>query len=282
MIYGRKQWGKSTLASQYPNSIDFMFEPGRKGLPILQVPTREMSQEGFKWTWQAAQDYRDLFLEEKSLHCLILDTIDVLYDKCLTTTCLGLSDGKHDSPMKFGQEGPGVWGIIKANFEGFFHPIIGANKIFVVLSHDRKVEQKDRDGAVWSRIEPSCPPASWKIAQSMCDFVFHTEFVGGNRIINVRDLDNTTLASCNPEIDCFLDPDGKELRRFVVPNDKSKVYSALHDAFSNKLHDYDYTPDVQLPTKTKPSSNGTGAAKSGATKFTKAVGAAVGGLPRKK
>lgn len=241
MVYGRKQWGKSTFTSQYPNSITFMFEPGRKGLRILQVAPE---------SYEDACKYVELFIEDDKLRHVNLDTVDRFYDQHLIETCMSLSKGERKHPSQFGQEGYAIWDVVKTSFEEIFESIIAAGKTFSIVSHDKKVQQKDRDGQEWVRVEPTCKPAAWKIGQSMCDFVFHCDFLNGDRIITVRDLDNSTLASCNPEIDCFLDPQGEPVRRFLIPNDKSKVFQTVQAAFDNKVQDYSWTPPKKaLPAK---------------------------------
>lgn len=232
MIYGRKQWGKTTLGSQHPNSINFQFEPGRRGLNIIQVSPRSYDEAVELFTAFIESDYERV----------VIDTVDRFYDMLLAQECRNLSGGTKDHPGKFGREGASIWDFVKNKFESMFVALKDANKTFTLISHDKKVEQVDRDGAEWTRIEPTCKPAAWKIAQSMCDFVFHVDFLNGERIITVRDLDNTTLASCNPDIDCFLDPDGNPLRRFRIPNEKEKSFDGLMAAFNNEVYDYDYSP----------------------------------------
>jgi hypothetical protein len=243
MIYSRKQWGKSTLFSQYPRCINFQFEPGRSGLKIMQVAPK---------TYDQTVDLLGKFIDSDRFDIVYMDTIDRFYDMLLREECLTLSQGKYDHPGKFGKEGYAIWDFVKNKFEEMFVAILDSGKKFLLSSHDKKVEQKDRDGAEWSRVEPTCKPAAWKIAQSMCDFVFHGDFLNGERILTVRDLDNTTLASCNPDIDCFLDPTGKPLRRFKIPNDKKKCFQGLLDAFENKVYDYDYQPPKKPLTKRTP------------------------------
>lgn len=240
MIYGRKQWGKSTFCSQYPNAINFQFEPGRRGLNILQVAVKSIAE---------ANGYLDLFLDSEHDR-VIIDTVDRFYDMHLVQTCLSLSNGAKKHPSQFGQEGYAIWDVVKTTFEEVFERIIEADKTFTIVSHDKKVQQKDRDGQEWIRMEPTCKPAAWKIGQSMCDFVFHCDFLNGDRIITIRDLDNSTLASCNPDVDCFMDLDGEPLRRFVIPNDKTKVYSTVQSAYDNEMHDACWIPPKKaLPTK---------------------------------
>lgn len=243
MIYSRKQWGKSTIFSQYPDCVTLQFEPARRGLKILQVAPK---------TYAQAVDLIGQFIDSDRYSIVFIDTVDRFYDMLLKEECLSLSQGKSDHPGKFGKEGYAIWDFVKNKFEEMFVAILDSEKKFLLSSHDKKVEQKDRDGTEWSRIEPTCKPAAWKIAQSMCDFVFHGDFLNGERILTVRDLDNTTLASCNPDIDCFLDLDGQPLRRFRIPNEKEKSFQGLLDAFENKVRDYDYQPPKKALTK-KPS-----------------------------
>lgn len=241
-IYSRKQWGKSTLFTQYPNALHMQFEPGRRGLRVKSVWPKSYAE---------AIEYTALFIDS-DFEFAFFDTADRFYDMLLREECLSISSGKWDHPGKFGKEGYSIWDFVKNKFEQVFVDIINSGKKFLLSSHDKRVEQKDRDGQEWVRTEPTCKPAAWKIAQSMCDFVFHGDFLNGDRILTIRDLDNTTLASCNPDIDCFLDQDGAPLRRFRVPNQKDAAFSTLEAAFNNQLRDYDYQPPKKpLPTKKK-------------------------------
>lgn len=240
MIYGRKQWGKSTLFTQFPDSLHLQFEPGRRGISAKSVWPRSYSE---------AVEYVGLFIDS-DYRAAIFDTIDRFYDMMLREECLVLSGGEKDHPGKFGKEGYQIWDYVKTKFEQIFIDIIDSGKQFLLISHDKKVEQKDRDGKEWVRVEPTCKPAAWKIAQSMCDFVYHGDFLDGSRIITVRDLDNTTLASCNPDIECYLDPEGKPLRRFQIPNVRDAAFTTLEEAFYNKHYDVDFTPPKKpLPKK---------------------------------
>jgi hypothetical protein len=243
MIYGRKQWGKSTLAAQYPGALNFMFEPGRYGLSILQVPNQGEPQ----LDWPTFREYIKLFCESSDYQIAVIDTVDRAYDRCFRYVCADLGI-KH--PDDRGRGGYAVWDVIKDEFESPFIEIKFVNKVFILTSHEKDREKGDRDGATWNQTIPSCKPAAWGVAQGMCDFVFHCDFIGGHRVITVRDLDNSSVASCNPEIECFLDPRGAPLRRFKIPNDRTKVFATVNSAFHNKLDDYDYSPPAKpLPAK---------------------------------
>lgn len=244
--FGRKSWGKSTLLSQYPGLLLMMLEPGRRNLPIAQIP-----KPGEKICWELIVEYTGLFIES-DYTVIGYDTLDRLYAACLKFITSQMSGGEFDDPQQCEDDRsvPGFYVGTQKVFEEFLENIQANGKNFILTSHDKKVVSKhpitlEKE----ERIEPSCSGSAWKIAQSMCDYVFHLEFVNKQRVVTVRDLDNIALAACGRN-DVFLDPDGKELSRFVIPNEASKVYETVLAAYNNELRDIAYeAPAKPLVTK---------------------------------
>ena len=82
-LYGRKGIGKTSLAAQFPNSLTFMFERGRRNLPIMQIPKKgEIALD-----WDRFKDYTEMFLESDEYQTMVVDTVDKAYDKCLEYVC---------------------------------------------------------------------------------------------------------------------------------------------------------------------------------------------------
>lgn len=247
MFFGRKSWGKTTLISQYPDSLVMLVEPGRRNLKILQIP-----KEGEEITWDLLVEYVGLFLES-DYQRLMIDTADRFYGACLKHSCLELSNGEHDTPTKFAMdERPSAYIYAQKQYEDVLEGIKSAGKSWVLTSHDTKrVTKHPITGEKEERIEPTCSGSAWKIAQSMCDYVFHVEFVQRQRVVCVRDLDNISIASCGRD-DVFLDPDGTPLSRFAIPNEVSKAYETLLAAYNNQLRDISYIPPAAPLKKKEP------------------------------
>lgn len=248
LYFGRKSWGKTTLISQYPDVLVMVLEPGRRNLEIMQLP-----KPGEKVNWELVVEYTALFIDS-DYRRIAFDTLDRLYALCLKFITLQMSNGQFDDPQRCENERsiPGFYVATQNVFEEFLEGIQAAGKNFILTSHDKKVVSKhpitlEKE----ERIEPSCSGSAWKIAQSMCDYVFHLEFLNKQRVVTVRDLDNIALAACGRN-DVFLDPDGKELSRFVVPNEAPKVFETVLAAYNNELRDVDYEPPAKpLVTKKK-------------------------------
>lgn len=243
--FGRKSWGKTTLLSQYKNSLVMVLEPGRRNLHIKQVP-----KEGEAISWELVNQYIDLFIES-DLHVLCIDTVDRFYQLGLAWLTSSLSNGGFDDPQRspIKDNIPGFYVSFQKVYEEVLERIRAAGKIWVLTSHDRKVTTKHPiTGDKEERIEPSCSPSAWKIAQSMCDYVFHLEFYKGQRVVTVRDIDNIALACCGRD-DVFLNPDGSKISRFAVPSNPQEVYSTILKAYNNELEDIQYVGEVKTLAK---------------------------------
>lgn len=251
LYFGRKSWGKTTLLSQYANSLIMVLEPMRRNLVIKQVP-----KEGEAITWEIVNGYIDLFIES-DLHVICIDTVDRFYQLGLAWLTLKLSDGEFDDPQRCPDKNsiPGFYVSFQKVYEEVLERIRSSGKIWILSSHDRKVTTKHPiTGDKEERIEPSCSPSAWKIAQSMCDYVFHLEFYQKQRVVTVRDLDNISLACCGRN-DVFLNPDGSPISRFAIPNKPEEVYSTILKAYSNSLSDIQYVSEPGTLAK-KTTTNG--------------------------
>lgn len=250
MYFGRKSWGKTTLISQYPKSLVMLLEPFRKNLKIRRVP-----EEGVEHTWENLMDYVGLFMES-DLEVLCIDTSDRFYAAALKAACLELSNGAYDTPTKAPDDArPSYYVYAQKMYEDALEGIKEGGKSWILTSHDTKRATKHPiTGEKEERIEPTCSPSAWKIAQSMCEYVFHCEFLKRQRVICVRDIENISIASCGRD-DVFCDPDGTLISRFALPAEPgaaSKAYATVLAAYNNKLRDISYEPPAKpLPTVTK-------------------------------
>lgn len=255
MYFGRKSWGKTTLIAQYPKSLVMLLEPARRNLSIRQVP-----EPGVEPTWENLLRYVELFMES-NLEVLCIDTADRFYAAALKHACLELSNGQFDTPtLAPDDDRPSYYIHAQKTYETCLETIKEQGKSWVLTSHDTKRATKHPiTGEKEERIEPTCSGSAWKIAQSMCDYVFHVEFLQRQRVVCVRDIENISIASCGRD-DVFLDPDGTPLSRFVIPNGASMAFATMLTAYNNELRDLSYEPPrkplVKKEDKSKPSASG--------------------------
>src|SRR5574344_936599 len=74
LIYGSKKIGKTSLASQFPKALAFMFEPGGKALRLLQLACP---------SWSHFKQALAKITSKHMYQTYIMDTVSVAYDRCM-------------------------------------------------------------------------------------------------------------------------------------------------------------------------------------------------------
>jgi hypothetical protein len=256
-IYGRKGIGKTTAAMAIQWMLDdhygkgkktvlnFRFEPGRRNLRILQVPT----ETNRRLTWATFKDYLELFCEDDNRVVAVIDSIDKAYDACFEHVC-----AKHnvDHPKDAKRDAPAIWDAIKIEFETVFQALNECGKSFVALSHEKIKTEEMADGTEYERFDLSCKPAAAKVVKDMCEFVIYYGYSGvpeekakgAQRTMTIRNHDNVVECACGRD-DVFLQPDGEPLFQFAVPHDPMEVGKALQAAYNNELYDFNRDLDAE-------------------------------------
>lgn len=254
MIFGRKNIGKSTFGSSYPDALTFMLERGRQNLAIMMVP-----KKGDKpLTFKSFREYFTMFCESDAYQVGVIDTIDALYN-LIYQHFIAEYGGDMKEIQRSGNSFA-FWDDVKPTFESFVAMAQDAGKKLVFISHEKAKDKPNADGTVLERIEPSCSGPALEIVQRYCDLVFHYDWVTNDRVLTLRSQDNAVWTS-NGRNDRFLDPDGTPLNRIKIPNDPEMGFMTLESAFNGELRDYDYVAP-KTTTKTKPSTpKKTGTAK---------------------
>lgn len=242
-IYGRKGIGKTSLASQFPNSLTFMFERGRRNLAIRQVP----QEKGEELDWNSFKSYVELFINSDEYETAVIDTVDRCYDKCLEYVCQENGCTHPNQKNDYGD----TWSQVKREFDALLGMIHDSGKGLILLSHETlKPLNKGSKGLVradaekayeFERLEPSCTGQAFGVIQEICDYVFYYGFVDEFRCLTLRSPNDVCWTSCGLS-DTFLNPDGTPIRTFRVGNSSDDAYNNLVAAFNNESEDLDYKP----------------------------------------
>lgn len=280
-VFGRKGIGKSTFTRSVQQMLDghfgkdkqkvlnFRFEYGRQNLPILQVPPK-----GKRLTWTTFKDYCEQFCEDDTFRVAVIDSIDKCYDECFEHVCSewGIKQ-PNDAPKG---SGPAVWDEIRCEFESTLRAVQECGRSLVFLSHEKTRTDTLVDGTEFERIDLTCRPAASAIIKQLAEFILYYGYAGvaettevkgktktrihSDRVITIRNMDNRVECACGRD-DVFLQPDGKPLFRFEVPNDPSQVAATVQAAYHNELHDYDRDLEAEAraaEAKSRRESKGTG------------------------
>lgn len=243
VIYGRKGIGKTSLASQFDGSLTFMFEKGRRNLPIRQIPVKDEE----KLDWERFIGYVDLCLADDTVQTIVVDTLDRAYEKCMDYVCARAGCTHPNDMNDYGK----TWNAVKNELARVLCKIQDSGKGLILLSHEgpkplaKKIKGLKREGDgssfQYERMEPTCAKGAFETIQEICDYVFYYSFREEYRTITVRSPDDTAWTSCGIG-DRFLDPDGDPVNCFVVGSNPRLAYENLVQAHANQLRDIDYIP----------------------------------------
>jgi len=250
-IYGVKGIGKTTAAASTPNSLTLMMEPKRKNLRIRQLSLQKYSAreiiDGAPDTFALVCNTTQQWIDDPSIKCLNYDSIDIFYEMCYHSVCASHSiEQPGDS-----KSGPDIWNEIRDTFASYFDTIRDTDMGINMLSHIKPREEKTLDGAKMGYQAPSCSPACLKYIQQAVDIVLYYGHYDNKRAMMIRDETNSSFVSAGVE-GKFLQPDGKPVNIFEIPDNPSKVYSTIRDAFNNKLWDMDTPQDKRTSSTPKP------------------------------
>ena len=133
LVYGLPKIGKSTLASQFPNTIFLATVPGLNNLEVFQVQIK---------TWIDLQDaIKELHKGKHNFKTIVIDTIDNAYKLCSEYICKQ-NDIKHESELGYGKG----YALIKQEFEKVITLTANMPYGFLLISHSNTKEIETRTG----------------------------------------------------------------------------------------------------------------------------------------
>jgi hypothetical protein len=238
-IFGAKGAGKSTLASQFPNNLTLMFEPGRRNLRIRQIMIRKQLAkdiiDGAPDPWMQLVNSTQQIIDDETIANLTFDSVDLAYECHAHHVC-----AKHnlESASKAGKSSADIWIEIRDSWSAYFDTLAQSRLSLTFLSHKSVRESEQLDGTKMDRVEPSCAPACLKYIKQAVDFVFYYGTLNGVRCMQLRDGVGMTEVAVGPE-KRFMQPNGKPIYYLEMPDltDKESGYQRLVKAFNNECWD---------------------------------------------
>lgn len=248
--FGKKGVGKSTLASEEPNNLTFMFEPMRKNLRIRSIPMRKHTPEeiinGAPDAWAMLMSSVDQIINDETIDNVTFDSIDIAYECKYASVCASHNIA---SPTDAGKGSADVWIEIRDTWASDTYKFLDSRLSLTLLSHLAVREDEQLDMAKVKVKQPSCSPACLKWIKQACDFVFYYGEINKEKIIQVRD--DTGMSEIASGVEGrFLQPNGQPLTFLPMPalNGHINGYQTLVKAFNNECWDY-YTTEDEKTTK---------------------------------
>lgn len=185
-VYGRPKTGKTTLATQMPNSLLLAFERGYNALPGV------IAQDVTTWA-EMKQIYRELKKPEVQAvyKALVVDTVDIASDMCQKYICnqLGIEN------IGDGGWTTNGWSKYKKEFEEMFRSLTQMGYAVFFISHAKEKTVKRPDGTEYTQVVPALQSSALAIIENMADIYGYAHQVrtdeGSKVILTLRHPDDS-------------------------------------------------------------------------------------------
>lgn len=217
-IYGKPKTGKTTLATQMPNSLLLAFEQGYNCLPGV------MAADITSWA-EMKQVYRDLKRPEvKAMYnAIIVDTIDEAAKYCEKYIC------NQNQIESLGDLGYGKgWSKFKDEFNEVFRGLTRLGYAVFFIGHEKEQTVTRPDGTEVVAVRPNLSQSTRTIITGMADVYgyAHQKSAGQMSVL--------TLRSGNDLIDC-----GGRFKYIEseIPMNYDSLINAIHEAIDKEAAD---------------------------------------------
>jgi len=182
LLYGREKIGKTTLCSQFPNSLFLMCEPGGKSLSIYQIPIH---------SWKDMIEAIKLLESDTRFDTIVVDTADIAFKYCEERVCEKLAIS-HPSEEEWGKG----WGAVKDEFTRVMSRIQKLGKGVIFTSHSEEKEIRKTSGQSSDRTQPTLSKQGRRVLEPMVDlWAYYTYTPDGSRSLVVEGSANISAGS---------------------------------------------------------------------------------------
>ena len=181
-LYGREKIGKTSLASQFPDTLFLMCEPGGKSLSIYGVDIN---------SWRDMLEAIALLEKDKRFKTVVVDTVDLALHFCQDYVCKKMAI-THPSDEEYGKG----WKAVSDEFRNAMVRLQKLGKGVIFISHAEEKQIKRRSGESSDRIQPTLSKLGRSVLEPMADlWAYYSYKPSGGRELVIRG-DSDVSAGC--------------------------------------------------------------------------------------
>lgn len=172
LIYGAKKIGKTSLVSQFNRPLFLTFEPGNKGLDLMQLPVPD---------WRTFLAIKaQLKKNPGKYNTIVFDTSDIAYDRAFQHYCAELGID-HPTDLGYGKG----WDAIKKGFRGEILDLAQMGFGMVFISHATEAEFTKIGGVKHTKIIPSLQNSPREFFSGFVDIIGCYIYYGNERYLTI-------------------------------------------------------------------------------------------------
>lgn len=225
LIYGERKIGKTTLFSEFKNTIFVMFDPLQKGLRVRQIHCP---------SWKHFLKFLDKLEERLKTdpdYCsmLIIDTGYMAYERCFSYKVAELGiDDPQDRAWGSG------WKQIAREFMEAHERIFELGLGLGVTAHSELKEVRRRDGSTYDKLTTQLGGQAFKYYNGLVDVIAYYQYdLGGRRELSIYGDQNVEAGTRIEEH--FKFSDGTPIKNIPMGKSHKESYRNLLKAFNNEL-----------------------------------------------
>ena len=237
-IYGDKGIGKSTLASQFPDALTFMFEPQRSDVAIRQVPDYRRGEPLL--TWDRYKKYLELVADDPKVKTVVIDNADHAYFACVkyVEEANGWSDIGEPAYGHGWRELRKEWGVTNNALRYLMASKPGG---VIYTSHARRRETTSLSGQQNDWVVPTCDDKCWDYLKT-CPIAIYYGWRERHRVLHLTGTEDLWAGIPDGR---FRDrKTGKPLQCLLAGAGPAETYKILLEGFANCLENFDPNPEV--------------------------------------
>ena len=224
LITGEEKIGKTTLTAQFGETLIFSFEKGTKSIPVYAT---DMITE-WEMFLTYLQKLEDLPAKKRKYNFYCIDTGHAAYDRCLEYIC---RRDQISHPGKVNDYGAS-WKEVIREFT-MAHTRLSRLGGFLVISHERTRERKNRHGEKYDRIEPCFSETAENFYKAIIDVVGYYSIFGGKRFLQIQPSE---MIHAGHRVDGHFKTSGTHENVFRIPmaDSAERGFRNIQKAFNNK------------------------------------------------
>jgi hypothetical protein len=235
LIHGEAKIGKTSLLSNFSDTLFLMFEPGGKGLSVFKVDIPD---------WRYFKAYVKKLQATSQFRHIVIDTVDVSYERVYEYIA-----EKNNWDVPPGDDyGRSSWIPIEKEMKSEFSKIIATGRGVSFTSHTKEGSFASRVGS-YTKLIPTMPNMPREFLSAFVDIIAYYGYAGEERVLTIEGSDRVDAG--HRILTHFRTLSGEKVHSIPMGDSAEEGYENIVKAFRNKQADVHKPKQKEMLSETK-------------------------------